>query len=170
VTRLGESACGPAEGNEQYKACLSARQGCHQNKNLRLRSCRIDTSYHIAVTDSEIGHVAGFAADPDRWGMRYLIVGTSKWWMGHHLVIAPGGITGVQWSNLTVSTALSQESVKRSPVHDLYVTWTREIARSRHRHHGGTIYWYGIRARKRLFVSLRLDAPDNRAPIIKGLL
>ena len=45
--------------------------------------------YRIEASDGGIGHVQGLLLDEDTWAIRYLIVDTSNWWLGHQVLIAP---------------------------------------------------------------------------------
>lgn len=69
----------------------------------------------LQASEGEIGHVAGFLVDDDTWAIRYLIVDASNWWLGHKVLVAPQWITGVHWSEQTVSVDLSRASIKVGP-------------------------------------------------------
>ena len=51
--------------------------------------------YRVEATDGDIGHVAGYLLDPVTWAIRYLVVDTSNWWLGHQVLIAPRWIDAV---------------------------------------------------------------------------
>lgn len=61
----------------------------HWNNDLHLRSCEEVMGYHIKVEDGFIGHLQGMLVDEEIWAIRYLIVNTSNWWLGHEALIAP---------------------------------------------------------------------------------
>jgi hypothetical protein len=42
--------------------------------------------YPIRATDGDIGHVHALLADDETWAIRYLIVETSNWWLGHQVL------------------------------------------------------------------------------------
>ncbi|MEN9985802.1 MAG: hypothetical protein RI925_1304, partial [Pseudomonadota bacterium] len=92
--------------------------------------------YHLHTIDGEIGHVAGYLIDDETWAIRYLIVDTSNWWLGHQVLIAPEWITGVHWPSQTVSVALSRESIKQAPPYDSTTDWGREQDNTLHQHYG----------------------------------
>jgi hypothetical protein len=75
------------------------------------------------------------------WAIRYLVVNTSNWWMGHQVLVAPPWITAVQWSNETVSLDLSRDAVKASPPYDAKVLMDRQWEDALHQHYGRTGYW-----------------------------
>jgi hypothetical protein len=122
---------------------LRAERKRHRNDDPHLRSCKAVTGYHLHATDGEIGHVSGYLFDDETWAIRYVIVDTSNWWIGHQVLIAPEWITGVQWSEKTVSVDLSRASVKAAPSYDPDMAWDEESDRSLYRHHGRPAYWAG---------------------------
>jgi hypothetical protein len=129
------------ERQREMEAGLRAERVRHRNDDPHLRSCQAVTGYHLHAIDGEIGHVAGYLIDDDTWAIRYIIVDTSNWWLGHKVLIAPDWITGVQWSNKTVSVVLSRESVKAAPAFDPNIEWSREQDLSLYQHYGRTGYW-----------------------------
>jgi hypothetical protein len=65
--------------------------------------------YHVHASDGDIGHVGGLLVDDETWAIRYLIVNTSTWWLGHQVLVAPQWIQNVSWfasSSLLVSAAM----------------------------------------------------------------
>jgi hypothetical protein len=71
--------------------------------------------HHIHAADGDIGHVDDLLVDEETWAIRYFVVNTSDWWMGHKVLIAPAWITGIEWSGEHVSVELTRESVKSAP-------------------------------------------------------
>ena len=136
-----------AERDREVEAYLRAEQARHRNDDPHLRSCHAVTGYHIQATDGEIGHVAGYLVDDETWAILYLVVDTSNWWVGHKVLIAPPWITGVHWSNETVSINLSRELVKSAPAYDPDAMWSRDLDRSLYQHYGRTGYWADSAAR-----------------------
>ncbi len=127
-----------AEREREETAHLRAEQARHRHDDPHLRSCNAVNGYHIAATDGEIGHVAGFLIDDETWAVRYLIVDTSNWWVGNKMLIAPQWITGVHWSDETVSVGLTRTALKEAPPYDPNVAWSREPDLQLYRHYGRT--------------------------------
>ncbi|MBC7586259.1 MAG: PRC-barrel domain containing protein, partial [Tardiphaga sp.] len=75
------------------------------------------------------------------WAIRYLVVDTSNWWMGHKVLVAPEWITGVHWSGRTVSVDLSRESVKAAPPYETDTAWSRQSDTELYGHYGRAGYW-----------------------------
>ena len=131
------------ERERELEAYLRAERARHRNDDPHLRSCNAVVGYHIHATDGEIGHVSGFLVDDETWAIRYLVVDTSNWWVGHKVLIAPPWIKGVNWSDEIVSLDLSRESIKNSPPYDAATDWSREQDLSLYRHYGRSGYWAG---------------------------
>lgn len=80
-----------------------------------LRSSAELKGYHIHATDGDIGHIENLLIDDTRWGVRYLIVDTSNWLFGRHVLISPFAVRGINWSERLVSLGVNQARVKSSP-------------------------------------------------------
>jgi hypothetical protein len=133
------------EREREMEDYLRSERARHRNDDPQLRSCNAVVRYHLHATDGEIGHVCGFLLDGQTWAIRYLIVDTSNWWMGHKVLVAPEWISGVHWSDNTVSVDLSRESVKAAPVYDPHTAaWSLELDRDLYRHYGRKSYWSAI--------------------------
>lgn len=129
------------ERERQLEAYLRDERARHRNDDPHLRSCNAVTGYHIDATDGEIGHVSGFLVDDETWAIRYLVIDTSNWWLGHKVLIAPPWIQGVHWSDQTVSVDLSRESIKSAPPYDPAAEWSRDQDQTLYQHHRRTGYW-----------------------------
>jgi hypothetical protein len=124
------------ERERELNAYLRDERARHRNDDPHLRSCQAVTGYHIHASDGDIGHVAGFLVDDETWAIRYLVVDTSNWWLGHQVLIAPRWITGVHWSDRTVSVDLTRESVQYAPAYNSTADWSSEQDLDLHRYHG----------------------------------
>jgi len=80
-----------------------------------LRSIAEVTGYHVQATDGSIGHIENFLIDNESWGIRYLIVDTSNWWVGQRVLISPYAVKGVDWSERHVRLDLTRDKIKASP-------------------------------------------------------
>ena len=106
-----------------------------------LRSCAEITGYHLDASDGAIGHVSGMVIDDETWAVRYLIVDTSNWWLGHQVLVAPKWIEAVSWVESSISVKLTRQSVKDAPVYEPGQSLTREYEARLHQHHGFSGYW-----------------------------
>lgn len=124
---------------EQNIAQAEAEQ--HQDDDPHLRSCEAIVNYHIMATDGDIGHVQGMLVDEETWAIRYLIVDTSNWWLGHQVLIAPQWIQGVSWHDTTVSVNLTRQAVKDAPPYDSATQMDRDQEMGIFKHYGRPGYW-----------------------------
>jgi hypothetical protein len=132
----------------------------HSNDDSHLRSANAIMHYHIKASDGSIGHVQGLLLDEDTWDIRYLVVQTSNWWLGHKVLIAPQWIHGVSWSERTVSINLPRESIKGSPPYTSVGTVHREEEARLYEHYQRAGYWANLPGRP---VSLS-DGTPNLSP------
>jgi hypothetical protein len=122
----------------QYARTERARD---EDADPHLRSAAAVTGYHIHASDGDIGHVSGMLIDDQTWAVRYFIVDTSNWWMGHHMLVAPQWIESVSWAEGAVSVKLTRQAVKDAPVFEPEKTPTREDEVALYEHYGHGGYW-----------------------------
>ncbi|MFN0161887.1 MAG: PRC-barrel domain-containing protein [Burkholderiales bacterium] len=130
-----------AEREREESFHLRAERDRRRNADPHLRSCDAVVGYHIKATDGEVGHVSDLLVDDDTWAVRYLVVDTSNWWLGHKVLVAPPWITGVHWSDKTVSVDLSRDAIKDAPHYDPAVYWDRTQDERLYRHYRRTGFW-----------------------------
>lgn len=118
-----------------------AERASEQKSDPHLRSCKALMKYHIKATDGEIGHVHSLLIDEDTWAVRYVVVGTASWWLGHQVLIAPKWIQDVRWADEAVVVELTQRAVKDAPPYDSALPLSRELESVLHKHHGRVGYW-----------------------------
>ncbi len=80
-----------------------------------LRSIAEVTHYHVQSTDGGIGHIQDLLVDNASWGIRYLIVDTSNWWFGQHVLISPYAVKSIEWHDRDVRLDIPRDRVKSSP-------------------------------------------------------
>ncbi len=100
------------------------------------------SGYRILATDGEIGHVDGFLLDDVTWSIRYLIVNTSNWWMGHRVLVSPEWIHQVSWPDSSVDVSLDRQSIKNAPPYDEDAPFDREGEMATYTHYGRQTYWH----------------------------
>lgn len=106
-----------------------------------LRSCKAVTGYHIKAIDGEIGHVQGMLIDEESWAIRYLVVSTSNWWLGHEVLVAPQWINSINWIDKTLSVDLTQDALKQAPWYDVTLPLGRDMETAIYKHYGRDQYW-----------------------------
>jgi len=127
----------------KQRELVEAQAAFHRQRgdDPHLRSCRATSGYHLHASDGEIGHVEGYVVDDESWAIRYLIVNTSDWWLGHQVLIPPSWIDDISWIDATVSVKLTRQAVKDAPQYDGKTLPDRAQERRLHEHYGRSGYW-----------------------------
>jgi len=107
----------------------------HDDGDPHLRSIAEVTGYHVHATDGNIGHVEDFLVESESWGVRYLIVDTSNWWVGQHVLISPYAVKEVDWSDHHIRLDVSRDKVKSSPSWNPADTINGQFERRLHSHY-----------------------------------
>jgi len=115
--------------------------GSEPGDDVHLRTCAAVTGYRIEATDGHLGHVKGFVLEEETWAIRYLIVSTSEWWIGHDVLVAVEWIDKVSWLESSVTVGLTRQAVKDSPAYDGARTLDREHEASVFKHYKKKGYW-----------------------------
>lgn len=101
-----------------------------------LRSANAVTGYHIHATDGDIGHLENLLPDDVNWDIRYLVIATSDWWPGKHVLLAPYAVEEIDWLERHIRLNVTRDQVKSSPPWDP-VTMIDRIGEQRlHSHFG----------------------------------
>jgi hypothetical protein len=129
----------PADDYDGYQGYLGAPSA--DDGDPHLRSCNAVKGYHIKASDGELGHVQGFLVDDLTWSIRYMIVNTSNWWVGHKVLISPEWIQNVGWDNSVVDVSLDREAIKTAPAYDEDGPFDREDEFAIYDHYGRRPYW-----------------------------
>ena len=128
----------------QREAALAETQAqAHRQRgdDPHLRSAHAMVRYHIRATDGEIGHVDGMLVDDETWTIRYFVVNTSDWWLGHQVLVTPQWISDISWLEATVSVHLSREAIKHAPTYDSDALPDREQEKRLYEHYARPPYW-----------------------------
>jgi hypothetical protein len=131
------------EAAQKEKSCVDTQAELHRQRgdDPHLRSYRAIVRYHIHATDGDIGHLEGLIVDDETWAIRYLVVNTSDWWLGHKVLVAPQWIDDISWLEATVSVDLTRAAVKHAPAYDPDALPDREQERRIYEHYGRPRYW-----------------------------
>ena len=136
----GDVGFNPYDSNRGYLRAPTSHDG---NEDPHLRSCNSVRGHHIVASDGEIGHVAGFLVDDFTWSIRYLVIDTSNWWMGHQVLVSPEWIESVSWADSTVTVGLKRDAIKNAPPYDANQPFDRESEALLYRHYSRGGYWSG---------------------------
>jgi sporulation protein YlmC with PRC-barrel domain len=112
----------------------------HQGDDVHLRSGNEIMRYYVHASDGDIGHVQGLMVDEKSWAIRYIIVNTSNWWMGHEVLISPEWIDDVDWPESKLSIDLTRQAIKDSPPYDPKAPLSLQQEAGIHAHYGRAIY------------------------------
>jgi hypothetical protein len=126
---------------ESERTGARARAVKHQDDDPHLRDCKVVMEYHVEATDGDIGHVDGLLVDEETWAIRYLIVNTSNWWLGHQVLIATEWIEDVSWQDATVAINLTRKAVKDAPTYNSGATLDRDQEAALYEHYGRDTDW-----------------------------
>jgi uncharacterized protein YrrD len=106
-----------------------------------LRSAREVLAYQIMARDGPIGSVEEFLFDDQTWAIRCIVVDTGNWLPGKHVLIRPGWVEQVSWSEHEAVLNVPREVVETSPEYDRPAHLARkDEAGSTARHDGGDRY------------------------------
>jgi hypothetical protein len=105
----------PRTSLEEERARARADVDRRNKDDPHLRSCKAVMKYHVHASDGDIGHVEGVLVDDETWAVRYLIVNTSNWWLGHQVLVAPQWIQQVSWSESKVAVKMTRQQIKDAP-------------------------------------------------------
>ena len=106
-----------------------------------LRSCKSVVGHAIHATDGDIGHVQSLLVDDETWAVRYLVVDTSNWWLGHKVLIVPQWVQDISWAQANVSVNLSRQAIQDAPRYDPAATFERKNEDDYFKHYGRANYW-----------------------------
>jgi len=120
----------------------------HLHDDPHLRSINDVMRYYVHATDGDIGHIVGFLVDEKSWAIRYVIVNTSNWWLGHQVIVSTEWVANVNWAESTVSLDMTRQAIKDSPAYDHAAVLDRDYETAIHAHYGREGYWLP-KARKR---------------------
>jgi len=84
--------------------------------------------FHIHAIDGDIGHVDDLLVDEATWGLRYLVVDTSNWIGGKHVLVSPQVVNEVDAEKSKISVALTKEQIKQSATIDsVDIPWAETL-------------------------------------------
>lgn len=141
MTSAGYGAPPDLYGRAPRESARAAEAQRQQDDDPHLRSCQEVIKYHIHASDGDIGHVQSLLIEDDTWAIRYLIVNTSNWWLGHEVLLAPQWIQNVSWAHNTISVNLTRQAVQGSPPYDSTAHLDREQETDIYEHYRRPGYW-----------------------------
>jgi len=101
-----------------------------------LRSIAAIKGYHVHARDGEIGHVENLLIEDATWTVHYLIIDTSNWWMGKHVLLAPYAVRGIGYAEKTVDVDVTRDAIEAGPPWDPITMIDTYYAKRLHHHYG----------------------------------
>jgi hypothetical protein len=109
----------PPEDMAQYRRLVEEeRKRAAAKGDTHLRSTGEVTGYVFRAIDGDLGHVDDLLIDDQSWAVRYLVLDTSNWWFGRHVLVAPSWISAIDWAERTVQVSVSRQTLKSAPPYD----------------------------------------------------
>ena len=107
--------------------------------------------------------------DDKTWAVRYLIVDTNNWWLGHQMLVAPQWIESVNWVESAVWVKLARQSAQDAPAFDPIRSLAHEDEALLYENYGHGGYWAArekqpatevsdVYGRRSVFCSTRFDS------------
>jgi hypothetical protein len=106
------------------------------DEDSQLQSSNEVIGYHIQAADGDIGHIENFIIDSATWAIRYLMIDTSNWWMGQHVLMAPHAVQKIEWSDRHMQLDMTRDLVKASPAWDPQKLMDQDYMKQLHGHYG----------------------------------
>jgi hypothetical protein len=85
------------------------------------------TGYHLQATDGELGHVDDLLIDDLDWAIRYVVVKTGKWWLGHKSLLPPEWMQEINWERRDVLVNVTRQAVGDAPEDDSVAHVNRHV-------------------------------------------
>ena len=124
-----------------YRGPLRTPTAAAPGADPHLRSCNAVKGYHIHAADGEIGHVGGYLLDGHTWSLRYLVVNTSNWRLGHDVLISPEWVQDLSWHESMVYLSLPRQMIRDAPAYDDNAPLDRAAEHRLFTHYGRDAYW-----------------------------
>jgi len=131
----------PAQMAKQRASAAATERKAAEQGDARLRSVSEVTGYVIRAVDGDLGHVEDALFDDLSWATRYLVVDTSNWWFGKHVLVAPEWITDISWTERSVSVSITRQQLRSAPQYDRAQHVDRQWELEYYRHLLQPAYW-----------------------------
>lgn len=106
-----------------------------------LRSLKDLAGYRVSATDGDLGSVADFLFDDERWVVRHLVVETGGFLDGRGVLISPASFGEADWPTHRFHLALTRDAVKNSPSVEVDKPVSRQHERDFYRYYSFPYYW-----------------------------
>ena len=106
-----------------------------------LRGVKDLEQYAVSAIDGDIGHVADFLLDDERWTIRYLVVETGGLLDRREVLISPMSFRNVDWAARRFHLGLTMDEIRHSPSVDTDKPVSRQHEEALSRYFRYPAYW-----------------------------
>jgi sporulation protein YlmC with PRC-barrel domain len=106
-----------------------------------LRSLKDLKRYTVSASDGDLGTVANFLLDDERWAIRYLVVDAGLVHNRNDVLISPVFFREVDWATRCFHLAMTRDRIEKSPSVDVDKPVSRQHERDYHAYYGYPYYW-----------------------------
>lgn len=125
-----------------HEAAVAQSEPSEPQGDPNLRSIREVMGYHIEAADGEIGHVEDFITDSSyHWVLRYMVIDTRNWLPGKKVLVSPGWVDEISWSDGEVRVSHNRQAIKDAPEFDPAAPVNREYEGRLYDYYGVPRYW-----------------------------
>jgi len=87
----------------------------HHVNDRHLRSSREVIGYHVHAKDGDIGHVDSVLVDDKTWTIKYFVINTGIWWLGHQVLVSREWVTCVCWEDKSITVDVTLDAIRNAP-------------------------------------------------------
>jgi sporulation protein YlmC with PRC-barrel domain len=128
-----------------------------------LRSLKDLQKYAVHANDGDIGNVADFFFDDEKWVIRYLVVDLGTWISGRKVLISTAALLQPEWGNASFPVSITRKQVEESPDIDTDKPVSRQHEINLNFHYNWGTYWGPVEP----FFGVVAPPPPPIAPDIK---
>jgi hypothetical protein len=111
--------------------------------NLMLTTINRLLGFSLASFGEEFGKIKEFYFDDRYWSIRYAVVDTGNWLIGHKVLISPYSMIEVNHSARHLVLNLAKKDVEDGPQLDAHVPVSRQFEETYFDYYGWPVYWNG---------------------------
>jgi hypothetical protein len=108
-----------------------------------LRSGKSIVGYRVEAENGSVGSVEDLYFDDERLAIRFLVVGSRRFFLAKRVLLSPIAFSGLDWSAHKVHARLTAGQIRRSPGIDRKLPVSRQKERQVHDHYQWPVYWGG---------------------------
>lgn len=121
---------------------IADEAAAHQPYESHLCSAADACGWQLQASDRSIGHVEDFILESGSWALRYLIVETSNWWNGRHVVVPVQWISRLDQDDSRVHVEVLSDDIRAAPEYDPAIELSRDYEIQLFGHYRRPGYWF----------------------------